>query len=165
VSVKIEKVRCEHCKCKIVDIIHHLQKCHRNPHNTPRIELNRDYIDEHRETEEFLIKNPCTDKEREFNRKLAPNGNPFEEFTQKMLDYALNLQKAHKDAMINAKLDEIFTSGIEVRLLNKEEYFERLIEKVRKGQRLFLFDPLKPTTVEEIEANKDALCDTPKKLF
>ena len=67
--------------------------------------------------------------------------------------------------MINAKLDEVFTSGIEVRLLNKEEYFERLIEKVRKGQRIFLFDPLKPTTVEEIEANRDALWDTSKKTF
>ena len=102
---------------------------------------------------------------KEFNKFLAPEGDPFEEFTEKMLDYTLSLPKAHKDAMINAKLDEMFTSGIEVRLLTKDEYFERLKEKVRKRQRIFLFDPLKPTTIEQIEANKNALWDTPKKLF
>jgi len=82
-----------------------------------------------------------------------------------MLDYAISLPKAHKDAMINAKLDEAFTSGVEVRLLNKEEYFDRLKNKVRKGQSLFLLDSFKPITVDEIEANQDALWVTPKKLF
>ncbi|NVM20120.1 MAG: hypothetical protein HWN80_20655 [Candidatus Lokiarchaeota archaeon] len=46
-----------------------------------------------------------------------------------------------------------------MRLLNKEEYIERLKEKVRKGHRIFLFDPIKPTTIEEIEQNKDELWD------
>lgn len=58
-------------------------------------------------------------------------------------------------------LDQVITEGVEVRLLNKEEYISRLKEKVRKGYRMFLFDPLKPTTIEEIEANKDAIWDYP----
>lgn len=161
VSVKGEKVQCEFCKSKVFDMILHLQKCHRNPDNTPKIELDWDYIEDFQATEEFLIKHPCTDKEREFNSILAPQGNPFEKFTQEMLDYTLSLPKAHKDAMINAKLNEIIANGIEVRLLNKEEYFDRLKEKVRKGQLLFLLDPLKPITIEEIEANKDILWETP----
>jgi len=83
-----------------------------------------------------------------------------------MLDYTISLPKAHKDAMINAKLDEVFTSGVDVRLLNKEEYFDRLKKKVRKGQRLFLLDSLKPITIEEIEANEDILWEeTNKKIF
>ena len=59
--------------------------------------------------------------------------------------------------MINKKLDEIFTSGVEVRLLNKEEYIQKLKKKVMMGQRLLLFHPIKPTTIEEIEQNKDEL--------
>ena len=59
----------------------------------------------------------------------------------------------------------MFTKGVEVRLLNKTEYIERLKEKVRKGQRLFLLDWQKPITIEEIEANEDILFETPKKLF
>ena len=129
------------------------------------IELNWEHVDDYNEVKEFLIKNPCTDKEKEFNKIIAPNGNPFPKFIEEMLDYTKSLPKAHKDAMINAKLDEVFTSGFDVRLLNKEEYFDRLKEKVRKGQRLFLLDSLKPITIEEIEANKDALWETLKKLF
>jgi hypothetical protein len=41
----------------------------------------------------------------------------------------------------------------------------RLKAKVRSGYRMFLFDSFKATTEEEIETNKDALWDTPKKLF
>ena len=51
----------------------------------------------------------------------------------KMLSYTKRLPKVHKDKAINQKLDEIFTAGIEVRLLNKEEYTERLKEKVLRG--------------------------------
>lgn len=157
VSVEGKKIKCEFCKSKVVDMIRHLQKCHCNPKNSPEIKLDWVYLDEYDEIKEFLIKNPCTDKANEFNKILAPKGNMFEEFTQEMLNYAITLPKGHKDKMINAKLDEIFTSGINVRLLNKDEYIERLKEKVRKGYRIFLFDLLKPTTIEEIEANKDIL--------
>lgn len=157
ISVKGEKIKCEFCKNNVVDMIRHLQKCHCNPKNSPEIKIDWDYLEEYNETKEFLLKNPCTDKMREFNNILAPKGNPFEEFLEETLKYAIELPKAYKDKMINQKLDEIFTQGIEPRLLNKEEYIAKLKEKVRKGYRLFLFDPLKPTTVEEIEENKDIL--------
>lgn len=107
----------------------------------------------------FKITTPITNKMREFNRVLAPKGNPHEKFLGEMLDYTKSLPKTHKDKAINQKLDEIFTSGIEMRLLNKEEYIAKLKEKVLMGQRIFLFDPLKPTTVEEIEQNKQELWD------
>ena len=94
---------------------------------------------------------------KEYNKILVPYDNPFEPFLEEIVNNAKELPKAHKDAMINQKLDEIFTSGIEVRLLNKEEYIQRLKEKVLMGQRIFLFDHIKPTTVEEIEQNKDEL--------
>ena len=97
---------------------------------------------------------------REFNRILAPKGNPHEEFLNEMLSYAKTLPKNHKDKAFYQKLDEIFTSGIALRLLNKEEYIHRLEEKVLLGQRIFLFNPLKPTTVEEIEQNKDELWES-----
>jgi len=74
-----------------------------------------------------------------------------------MVSYANNLPKKHKDKAIYRKLNEIFTSVIEVRLLNKDEYIQKLKEKVLMGQRIFLFDPIKPTNVEEIEQNKDEL--------
>lgn len=157
VSVKGKKIKCEFCKTNVVDMIRHLQKCHCNPKNSPEIKLDWDNLNEYDEIEEFLIKNPCTDKEDDFNKLLAPKGNLFEEFKQEILDYTISLPKGHKDKMINAKLNEIFTSGVDVRLLNKDEFIERLKEKVRKGYRIFLFDPLKPTTIEEIEANKDIL--------
>ena len=51
----------------------------------------------------------------------------------------------------------MFTKGIDVRLLNKEEYISRLKTKVNSGQRIFLFDSLKPTTIEEIEEHQDEL--------
>ena len=54
-------------------------------------------------------------------------------------------------------MDEMFTKGIEVRLLNKEEYISRLKTKVRRGYRMFLFDPIKATIEEEIEARQDEL--------
>ena len=73
-----------------------------------------------------------------------------------MLSYAKKLPKAHKDAMLQQKLDQIITKGIEVRLLNKEQYIDRLIQKARKN-RIFLFDPIKPTTIEEIKAHQDEL--------
>ena len=79
---------------------------------------------------------------KEYNRILAPKGNPHEKFLEEMLSYAKSLPKTHKDKAINQKLDEIFTLGVEVRLLNEEEYFEKLKEKVRKGHRIFLFDGL-----------------------
>jgi len=161
VSVKGEKVQCEFCKSKVVDTIRHQQKCHCNPKNSPQITLDWDYVVDYNEIKEFLIKNPCTDKEKEFNSVLAPQGNPFEDFFEKMLKYAIELPKAYKDKMLHQKMDEIFTKNVDVRLLNKEEYIARLKEKVRKGYRMFLFDPLKPTTIEEIEANKDAIWDYP----
>ena len=51
----------------------------------------------------------------------------------------------------------MFTNGIEVRLLKKPEHIERLKEKVRKGQRLFLLDWQKPINIEEIETHQDEL--------
>lgn len=95
---------------------------------------------------------------KEFNNVLAPEGNPSERFEEDMLNYAHILPQAHKDKMIHQKLDEIFTAGIELRLLNREEFIQKLKEKVGKGYHLCLFDPLKPTTIEEIEQNKDTLC-------
>ena len=59
--------------------------------------------------------------------------------------------------MIHQKMDEMFTKGIEVRLLTKEEYISRLKTKVNSGQRIFLFNSTKPTTIEEIEAHQDEL--------
>ena len=85
---------------------------------------------------EFLIENPCTDKEREFNTIIAPNGNHFEQPINDLLNYAKELPKAHKDALLHQKMDEIFTKGIDVRLLNKEEYISRLKAKVRRGYRM-----------------------------
>lgn len=61
--------------------------------------------------------------------------------------------------MLHQKLDKIITKGIDVRLLNKEEYISRLKAKVRSGCRMFLFDSVKATTEEEIEAHKDELWD------
>lgn len=89
---------------------------------------------------------------KKFNQILAPKGNPHKKFLDDVLDYTKTLPKAHKDKAITRKLDEIFTSGIELRLLNKGEYIAKLKEKVRKGYHLCLFDPLKPTTIEEIKA-------------
>ena len=74
-----------------------------------------------------------------------------------MLNYAKELPNAHKDKMLHKKMDEMFKKGLEVRLLNKAEYIERLKEKVRKGQRLFLLDWQKSITIEEIDANQDIL--------
>ncbi len=76
------------------------------------------------------------------------------------LNYTKELPKLHKDKMLHQKMDEMFTKGIEVRLLNKAEYIERLKEKVRKGQRLFLLDWQKPITIEEIETHQDKLWET-----
>ncbi len=59
--------------------------------------------------------------------------------------------------MLHQKMDKMFTKGIEVRLLNKEEYISRLKAKVRRGYRMFLFDPINATTEEEIEAHQDEL--------
>ena len=74
-----------------------------------------------------------------------------------MLNYAKQLPKLHKDKMLHQKMDEMFTKGIDVRLLNKEEYISRLKAKVSSGQMIFLFDPIKPTTIEEIKAHQDEL--------
>lgn len=157
VNAKGGKVKCEFCKGKVVDVIRHLQRCHRNPRNAPKIEVDWDYLEQYREIENFLIKKPRTEKAKEYNQILAPKGNPFKEFESEMLSYAKKLPKAHKDKMVNHKLDEIFTAGIELRLLNREEFLEKLKDKVRKGYKLYLFDRLKPTTIEEIEENKDIL--------
>ena len=140
----------------------HLLKCYRNPDNSPNIELEWDHVEEYNEFKEFLIENPRTDKEREFNSALIPNGNPFEQPINDLLNYVKELPNAHKDKMLHQKMDEIFTKGVEVRLLNNEEYIEKLKQKVRKGYRVFLFNPIKPTTIEEIESRKDELWDYPK---
>ena len=158
-SPKGEKTQCEHCRSKVLDITNHLKKCHRNPDNSPNITIKWDHLERFKTFENHLIKNPTTDKMKSYNEILVPHGNPFEPFLDDMLKYVKELPKAHKDAMINKKLDEIFTSGVEVRLLNKEEYIQKLKEKVMMGQRIFLFDPFKPTTVEEIKQNKDELWD------
>ncbi len=160
VGAKGEKIKCNFCNSKVLDLARHLLKCYRNPDNSPKIELEWDHVDDYNEFKEFLIENPCTDKEREFNLALIPNGNPFEQPITDLLNYAKELPKVHKDAMLNKKLDQVFTNGIDVRLLNKEEYISRLKSKVRRGQRIFLFDPIKPTTIEEIEANQDELWET-----
>ena len=160
VGVKGEKIKCDYCNSKVLDLARHLLKCYRNPDNSPNIDLEWDHVEEYNEFKEFLIENPQTDKEREFNSVIAPNGNPFEQPINYLLSYAIELPNAHKDKMLHKKMDEIFTNGIEVRLLNKVEYIERLKEKVRKGQRLFLLDWQKPITIEEIEAHQDKLWDT-----
>ncbi len=157
VSVKGEKLKCDFCNSKVLDLARHLLRCYRNPENSPQIELEWDSVSEYNEFKEFLIEKPCTDKERKFNSALIPNGNPFEQPIEDLLSYTKELPKAHKDAMLHQKMDEIFTKGIELRLLNKEEYISRLKAKVRGGYRMFLFDPIKPTTIEEIEAHKDEL--------
>ena len=156
-SVKGEKLKCDFCNSKVLDLGRHLLKCYRNPVNSPQIELEWDNVSEYNEFKEFLIEKPCTDKEREFNSALIPNGNPFEQPIKDLLSYAKELPNAHKDKMLHKKMDEMFTNGIEVRLLNKEEYISRLKAKVRRGYRMFLFDPLKPTTEEEIEEHQDEL--------
>jgi len=51
----------------------------------------------------------------------------------------------------------MFSEGIELRLLNREEFIQKLKDKVRKGYHLCLSDPLKPTTIEEIERYKNKL--------
>ena len=135
-------------------MIRHLKNFHLRPENSPKIEVDWEYWEEFDVVKDHLIKNPITNKMREFNRVLAPKGNPQERFIDEMLSYAISLPKTHKDKAINQKLDEIFTTGIEVRLLNQEEYIQKLKEKVLMGQRIFLFDSLKPTTVKEIETNK-----------
>ncbi len=157
VGVKGEKIRCDYCNSKVLDLARHLLKCYRNPDNSPNIELEWDHVEEYDEFKEFLIENPRTDKEREFNSALIPNGNPFGQPIDDLLSYAIELPNAHKDKMLHKKMDEMFTKGVEVRLLNKAEYIERLKEKVRKGQRLFLLDWQKPITIEEIEAHQDEL--------
>ena len=151
------KVQCEYCKAKVQDILRHLGKCYRNPDNAPKIELKWDHVEDYNNFKEFLIENPLTDKEREFNSIICPEGNPFEQPIEDLLSYAKELPKAHKDKMVHQKMDEMFTKGIDVRLLNKEEYISRLKAKVKKGYRMFLFDPLKPTTKEEIEEHQDEL--------
>ena len=161
VSTKGEKIKCNFCNSKVLDLARHLLKCYRNPDNSPKIELEWDHVDEYNEFKDFLIKNPLTDKEREFNSALIPNGNPFEQPIEDLLNYIKELPKAHKDVMLHQKMDEIFTKGIDVRLLNKEMYISRLKAKVRSGYRMFLFDPMKVTTEEEIEAHKDEIWDFP----
>jgi hypothetical protein len=152
-----KKVKCEYCKNKVVDTIKHLEKCHLNPKNSPKIEVNWEDWEEFYIVKDHLIKNPTTNKMREYNKIIAPRGNPHEKFIDEMLSYAHSLPKTHKDKAIHQKLDEIFTSGVEVRLLTKDEYIEKLKEKVMMGQRIFLFDPSKHTTIEEIELRKDEL--------
>ncbi len=154
-TTKKGKVQCEYCKAKVQDILRHLAKCYRNPDNSPKIELEWDHVEDYNNFKEFLIKNPLTDKERKFNSVIAPNGNPFEQPINDLLNYAKELPKAHKDKMLHQKMDEMFTKGIDVRLLNKDEYISHLKAKVRRGQKIFLFDPFKPTTEEEIEEYKD----------
>lgn len=156
-SPKGKKVQCEHCKVRVSDVIRHLKKCHLNHANSPKIGVDWDYLEEFDAIKDHLIENPTTDKMKEYDRLLAPKGNPHEKFLDEMLNYAKSLPKTHKDKAINQKLDEIFTTGVEVRLLNEKEYIEKLKEKARKGYRMFLFDRLKPVTVDEIEQNKDEL--------
>lgn len=79
-SNKGEKVSCEFCKGKVVDMIRHLQKCHRNPRNAPKIELDWEYIEQYQEVKNYLIKNPRTEKTKKYNNVIAPKGNPFREF-------------------------------------------------------------------------------------
>ena len=152
-SSKGKRTQCKYCKVRVLGIIKHLEKCHLNPKNSPKIEINWEYWEEFDVVKDHLIRNPTTEKMREYNNILAPKGNPQEKFLDEMLSYAKSLPKAHKDKAINQKLDEIFTAGIDVRLLTKEEYIERLKEKVRKGYHTFLFDSLIPITIEEIEKN------------
>ena len=94
---------------------------------------------------------------RNYRNDFAPQGDPFGKFEKEMLNYARRLPKAHKDQMIRQKLDRVITEGIEARLLTREEYFQRLKAKIKSGYKIFLFDPLKATTVEEIEQNEDTL--------
>ena len=165
VGNKGEKIKCQFCKGKVVDMIRHLQRCHRNPSNAPKIEVDWDYVEQFQVVENYLIKDPRTEKTKEFNQLLAPKGNPFREFEEKTINYAKSLPKAHKDKAISQKLDEILTADIELRLLNGEEFIDRLKSKVRKGYRLYLFDSLKPTTIEEIEQNKNILWQDREKPY
>ena len=110
VSVKGEKLKCEFCANKVLDMARHLLKCYRNQENSPKIELEWDHVEEYNEFKEFLIENPRTDKEREFNSALIPNGNPFEQPINDLLSYAKELPNAHKDKMLHKKMDEMFTN-------------------------------------------------------
>jgi hypothetical protein len=156
-SSKGKKVQCEYCKVKVFDIIRHLEKCHLNPKNSPKIEVDWEYWEEFNIVKDHLIKNPTTDLMKKYNKIIAPQGNPQEKFIDEMLSYTKSLPKTHKDNAVHQKLDEIITSSIEVRLLNKDEYIEKLKEKVIMGKKVFLFDPFKPTAVEEIEQNENKL--------
>ena len=140
IAQKGVKTECEYCKSKVLDLARHLQKCHLNPDNSPKIEVDCEYWEEFNIVKDHLIRNPTTNKMREYNKIIAPKGNPHEKFIDEMLSYTRSLPKTHKDKAIYNKLDEIFTSGVDVRLLNKDEYIQKLKEKVLMGQRIFLFD-------------------------
>ena len=39
VGAKGEKIKCNFCNSKVLDLARHLLKCYRNPENSPNIEL------------------------------------------------------------------------------------------------------------------------------
>ena len=73
IALKGEKICCEYCKSKVVDLIRHLKKCHLNPQNSPKIEVDWEYWEKYNIVRDHLIKNPVTSKMREYNEILVPN--------------------------------------------------------------------------------------------
>ncbi|NVM45568.1 MAG: hypothetical protein HWN79_11690 [Candidatus Lokiarchaeota archaeon] len=45
IAPKGEKIQCQHCQSKVLDITRHLKKCHRNPDNSPKITINWDHLE------------------------------------------------------------------------------------------------------------------------
>ena len=54
VGVKGEKISCDFCNSKVLDLARHLLKCYRNPDNSPNIDLEWDHVEEYDEFKEFL---------------------------------------------------------------------------------------------------------------
>ena len=73
-------------------------------------------------------------------------------------------QRGSKDPNDMCAFEDSLTEQDFFQCYTIEELYDRLTlgnwklkEKVRKGHRIFLFDRLKPVTVDEIEQNKDML--------
>lgn len=155
-----KKTKCQFCKGKFLGMDLHLKKCHKNPGNFPIFPLDWDYIEKYQLIKEFLIKNPQTTMEREFNKVLAPQGDPFESFINDMLNLCEETPNTHRDRKVYQTLNKNLMQGIKFDE-TEEEQTERLTntlkEKIEKGITMHLFDYRKPTTIKDLEENKDKL--------
>lgn len=135
-----EKVKCPHCKTKILDLAKHLKKCHANPVNIPKTTINWEHVEDYNLIEEFLFKNPPTEMMKAFNNKLAPHGNPFEQPIEELVDYMKTLPKGQKEKLLHKRLHSTFTEGIELRLLIEDEFVNNILDKIRRGYRFPCYD-------------------------